>query len=302
MGYSINLNNKQVEKLNKFLEDYLVPSTNDYTLFRAKYKSATITLYKTNTLLLQGSNIRDEYLEVCKVIGINPSIEEETKDEDLSKSINLAIIGTDEVGTGDFFGPVVVAGVFIEKANLPKVMKLGVKDSKDLSDDKIKKLARDLRKHVVFQITMLDNLKYNYLTKINKFNLNKIKALLHNDVIIKLVSKVKKYDSIIIDGFTTKEKYLEYISDQNTRVESVELIEKAESKFLSVACASIFARAAFLSQIDKLSKEIGFELPKGASNKVDLAIQKIIKENDEIILNKIGKLNFKNYEKAKKQS
>jgi len=295
MSYTLNLNNSQSDLIIKKYQDYSIKHTNNYTLFRAKYKGATITLYKTLTLLVQGSKAANVYKEICDTLDISVAIEEKNTEV----PINLRVIGTDEVGTGDFFGPIIVAGAFVDKDKIIPVMKLGVKDSKDLDDNKIKEIAAELIKIIPFQIVSLDNMKYNYLTQVLNYNMNKIKALLHNDVILKLTQKVQDYDAVIIDAFTTKEKYLDYIDDQKTKMLNVELVEKAESKYLSIACASILARNAFLKQMDKLSDEIGFELPKGASNKVDLAIAKILKEQSESILTKCAKTNFKNLDKVK---
>lgn len=296
MSYTLNLNKKQVDLIIDKYQDYSTSHTNNYTLFRAKHKGAILTLYKTHTLLIQGSKAIGLYKEICDLLGLDVQVEEK---KEIDIPINIAIIGTDEVGTGDFFGPVVVGAAFVEKSQIIKVMRLGVKDSKDIDDLRVREIANELVKLIQYQIVSLDNLKYNYLTKVCNYNMNKIKALLHNDAIVKITNKVPKYDAIVIDAFTTKDKYLDYIDDQKIKAVNVELVEKGESKYLAVACASILARAAYLKQMDKLSEEIGFELPKGAGTKVDLAISKILKENSESILNKYGKLNFKNLEKAK---
>lgn len=295
MSFTLNLNKSQTDLIISKYQDYSIAHTNNYTLFRAKYKGTTLTLYKTFTLLIQGGKDTEVYKEICDALNITAEIEEKESDV----SINLSIIGTDEVGTGDFFGPIIVAGAFVDKSQIVQIMKLGVKDSKVLTDEKIKEIAKELINIIPYQIVALDNMKYNYLTKMHNLNMNKIKALLHNDVLLKLTQKVQKYDSIVIDAFTPKDKYLDYISDQKNKIEDVQLIEKGESKYLAVACASILARFAFLKQLDKLSAKIGFDLPKGAGNKVDLAIVKILKEQSEAVLNKCGKMNFKNLEKAK---
>lgn len=298
MSYTLNLNNSQADLVIEKYKDFSVSPTNDYTLFRAKYKGTTITLYKTLTLLLQGSKSDKVYTEICNLLDLEVDLDIKSE-KSVESSVNLSIIGTDEVGTGDFFGPIIVAGAFVDKSQIVDVMKLGVRDSKNLNDSKIRQIAKELKKIIKYQIVALDNMKYNYLVSVANFNMNKIKALLHNDVLFKLTNKVPNYDKIIIDAFTTREKYLEYISDQKIIVSDVELEEKGESKHLAIACASILARAAFLRKMDLLSDEIGFDLPKGAGSKVDLAIAKLIRDHSETILTKYGKTNFKNVEKAK---
>ena len=298
MSYTLNLTNSQAGEVISKYHEFSVPHTNNYTLFRAKFKTSTITIFKTLTLMVQGSGSKETYLEICKLLEIETATESKSKGNEL---VNFSIIGTDEVGTGDFFGPVVVAGAFVPKIKIASLMRLGVKDSKLLTDSKIINIAPIIMKEIKYSALILDNVKYNYLTKIQQFNLNKIKALLHNNVLYNLIPKVEDYDKIIIDAFTTKDKYFDYLKDQEHIIKNVELEEKAESKYLAVACASIIARYLFLLQLDKLSKDVGFDLPKGAGPKVDLAISKIIKIHTERYLEVIGKTHFKNMDKAKKK-
>lgn len=295
MSLTLNLSSKQVNKLIHKYQDYSISHTNNYTLFRAKFNSSTLTIYKTNTLLVQGPNSTELFNKICELLELNEKVEVKEKNE---ININLSIIGTDEVGTGDFFGPIVVAAAFVDKSQFNKLIKLGIKDSKQLTDQKIIQIAPLIMQEIKYQIVSLDNVKYNYLTSVANYNMNKIKALLHNDAIIRLQQKLDSYDSIIIDAFTTKDKYLDYLKGQKFVEKNVELQEKGESKYLSIACASIIARYAFLHQLEKLSKEVGFDLPKGASNKVDLAIMKILKEYPDKYILKVGKTNFKNLDKA----
>ncbi|MDD3171681.1 MAG: ribonuclease HIII [Bacilli bacterium] len=296
MSQSINLTNDQAQIIINQYQEFSLPHTNNYTLFRAKYKTSTITIFKTLTLLIQGGNDIDVYNNICKLIDIKPIV---TDPKNSSLSIDLSLIGTDEVGTGDFFGGIVVAGAFVKKDQIGALKKLGVKDSKDLKDSKIMELGPILVKEVIFSVHLLDNLKFNYITRVQNCNMNKVKALLHNSVIRHLQQKVKKYDGIIIDAFTTRDKYFEYLKDEKDVVTEVKLEEKAESKYVSVAVASIIARYIFLEHIAKLSEEIGFELPKGAGQKIDLAIQKILKTKPLKFFDTIAKTNFKNLEKYK---
>jgi len=298
MSYTINLTKSQAGDVISNYHEYSVPSTNNYTLFRAKYNSATLTIFKTLTMIIQGSNSIGIYNEVCELLDIEKCAETKVNTTDVS----LSIIGTDEVGTGDFFGPIVVAGAYVPKNKILPLMKLGVKDSKLLNDTKIQEIAPVLMKELTYSALVLDNIKYNYLTRVQQFNMNKIKALLHNNVLFNLIPKInEKYDAIIIDAFTTKEKYIEYLKDQKNLISDVELEEKGESKYIAIAAASIIARHLFLAQMDKLSLEAGFELPKGAGTKVDLAISKIFKEQPDRFLDVVGKVNFKNVEKVKKK-
>ncbi len=298
MSFTVNLTNSQAGEIIGKYHEFSVSLTNNYTLFRAKYKSAAITIFKTLTMIVQGTNAAAVYNEICEILEIEKTKESSTNS---SSSVNLSVLGTDEVGTGDFFGPIVVAGAFVPKSKILVIMKLGVKDSKLLTDAKIKQIAPMLMKEIQYSALVMDNVKYNYLTKVHQFNMNKIKALLHNNVIYNLLPKIKDYDSIIIDAFTTKEKYFEYLKDQEHVITEVQLEERGESKYIAIASASVIARYLFLQNFEKLSATVGFDLPKGAGPKVDLAIVKIIKEQSERYLELVGKTNFKNLEKMKKK-
>ncbi len=299
MSYRINLNDKQMTEIVNKYQDYRIAHTNNYTLFRAKYKMATLTIFKTLTMIVQGGGAKEMYNDICGLLGLDATCEAEAINK--TTELNLSVIGTDEVGTGDFFGPVVVAGAFVPENKIPALIRLGIKDSKQVNDEKIRILAPKLMKELQHSILVLDNVKYNYLTRIRHYNMNKIKALLHNNVVYNLMSTVKNYDRIVIDAFTTKDKYFEYLKGEKIKIANVELVEKGESKFLAVAAASIIARYAFICEFEKLSQKVGLDLPKGAGNKVDLAISKILKSQSERYFDIISKTNFKNFERVKRK-
>jgi len=296
MTYTINLNKEQISLIINKYRKYQVETTTPYMIFRAKINLSTITIYQTNKLLIQGNKCEELYQEICALLNIKSDI---NKDEQKDINVPLSIIGTDEVGTGDYFGGIVVCGCFIEKDKILEIMKLGVKDSKKLDDKKIIDISPILISKLQYSIIYLDNEKYNQITKIQGMNLNKIKAILHNKVILKLIEKNLKYDKIIIDGFTTKSKYLEYLQNQNQIISDVTLEEKGEDKYLGVAVASIIARYYFLKKLHELSKQYGYILPKGAGHEVDIMIEKIIRDGNGNLLKKIAKLNFKNTNKIK---
>lgn len=295
MSYSLHLNEIQTQLLIKEYYNNLETPTNNYTLFRANCNGSFITIYKTNTVLIQGKNEQALYEEICKLLNIDANIEKSTNDRVFDALSST--IGTDEVGTGDFFGGIVVAGAFVKKDDILEIRKLGVKDSKEIDDAKILELAPILMQKIPYKVLLLEDLKYNYLVFKSKYNMNHIKALMHNHVILQMKNKITDYDSIIIDAFTTKPNYFNYLQNEKNVCEEVNLIEKAENKFISVACASIIARYTFLKHMDDLSNKVGFELPKGAGKVVDSAISMIYTEKGISIFKEISKLNFKNFNK-----
>ena len=144
----------------------------------------------------------------------------------------------------------------------------------------------------------LSNTKYNELA--NKgFNMNKIKAILHNRVLYELSNKGIPYHKIIVDQFTTPRSYFSYLKQENItdKVTKITFLTKGESKHLSVAAASVISRYLFLTEMDKLSEKYGVTILKGASDKVDELGKKIVSKYGKLELEKIAKLNFKNTEK-----
>lgn len=299
MSYSLSLTKEQTELLTVHYLPYEVEPTNEYTIFRAKYKESVLTIFKTNKILIQGKTAKKLYLSICELLNIVPEIDDANKITNTNFAIDLSLIGTDEVGTGDFFGGIVVAAAYVDRNNLPLFSKMGIRDSKEISDLKIMELGPKLLSLVPHSVHILDNLKFNYLNQFKGYNMNKIKAILHNSVILNLKSKINSYDGIIIDGFSTKEKYFEYLLNEKTVEHDVQLIEKAENKYISVAIASIIARYSFIKHFERLSDFVGFSLPKGAGPKVDMAIQKILKSHPLKYFNQIAKVNFKNLDKYK---
>ena len=308
MSYTLKLTPDQIRTLLNIYNSYSLPLTNDYTIFRGKINSTTLTIYKTNVATFQGQNAVELYkywVDKFEITIEEESLEEKATSQELAiPNLNLSLIGTDEVGTGDFFGAVVVAGAYVPKENILMLKKLGIKDSKKVSDDKVMEIAPKLVKIVEHSAIILNNQTYNNLMRNEYYNLNKIKAVLHNNVIINLTRKLAedniKYDNIIVDGFTTKSKYFEYLANEKTVIKDVEVIQKAEEKYIAVAAASIIARYLFLRHLQKLSNACKYQLIKGAGPEVDKLAAKIISEQGENYLQKIAKLNFKNLEKAHK--
>ena len=301
MTFTLNLSNNQIEILVSKYNEYNIPYNNNYTLFRAKIKSTTLTIYKTGKVLLQGNDCSSLYKEICLLLSIDFVLDEQKDFKENKVIIGKSILGTDEVGTGDYFGGIVVCACYVPNDKILELTKKGIKDSKLLSDDKIISLAKELIDKIDHSVLLLNNIKYNQIINDENMNLNKIKAILHNKVIINFINKYPEIqpDDIVIDGFCDENKYKEYIKNIKTTMNNVKLIEKAESKYISVAAASIIARYYFLKHLDDLSLKSGYTLLKGASSKVDLLAKKIINEKGIDFLYNIAKMNFKNTAKAK---
>lgn len=288
MSNSMNLNINEVSKIVKLFNKYIDNNPEKYVKHKFRYNDSIIKIYSTNKLLVQGKNSEETFDEISK--NLNRSISIEITKTNLLLTGN--IIGTDEVGTGDVFGGIFVCACYVNKKQIPELSKFGLKDSKKLKDSDILALAPILKEKLSYTIIYLDNNKYNNVLK--NFNLNKIKAIMHDEAIKKITKEITNYDYIVIDGFTSSSNYFKYLEDYDP-VKNVELIEKAEDKYYAVAAASIIARYHLILNFKKLSKDYNYDLPKGAGKQVDNMIDIIIKDRKSKILNDISKLNFKNF-------
>ncbi|QVK19446.1 ribonuclease HIII [Mycoplasmatota bacterium] len=291
---SIIVNENTLNKIKSFYEDHLIPNNNKNALFIAKIDGCTITAYHTKKVLFQGKNSETE-----------AAMWEGIKNDKKSVSTNqnqhsyyLDCIGSDEVGTGDYFGPVVVVSAFLDKDKLPLIKTLNIDDSKKLTDNDIMKIAPTLFKNIPYSLLVVHNEKYNEVMKQKDMNLNKLKAVLHKQAISNLLNKIKQQPPIIIDQFCSIEHFNKYINERNF-TKGIHFHTKAESKYASVACASMMARYIFLQEMKKLSESLKTTLNKGASNQVDIQGKELVQKYGPDILNKVAKHHFKNTEKIK---
>ena len=214
-----------------------------------------------------------------------------------SKVYYANTIGSDEVGTGDYFGPIVVTASYVTKENIPFLESLGVKDSKKLTDEQILKITPQIIKKIPYYTMTLSNKEYNQ--KHSKYNMNAMKAILHNKVLIEMTKQYKQYDYIVVDQFAEKYVYYNYLKQIPNVQRNITFITKAEDQCLSVACSAIISRYIFIKEFDKLSKKYNHTLPKGAGPIVNEVGTKLVKEYGIDVLNDIAKTNFKNTEKIK---
>ena len=300
--------NKTQDMMSEELDWCKRPNTPPYAKWQAKDGDTVITLYESGKVVFQGKDadlasdfwITTEKLNSGKVDVKNSANKEKKEKLDYinPKIYYASTIGSDEVGTGDYFGPIVVTATFVAKENIPFLEELGVKDSKKMTDDKILEVVPKIIKTIPYESIILSNKEYN--EKYNSdINMNKIKAILHNKALMTIKNKEQNYDYIVVDQFAEPYVYFNYLKTSSNVVRNITFMTKAEDKCLSVACASIISRYIFLKEFDKLSKNLGMNLLKGASDKVDEQGLTIVKKYGIDKLSEIAKLNFKNTEKIK---
>ena len=285
--------------------------TPQYAKWQAKDGDTVITLYESGKVVFQGKDAdlsSDFWITTEKInsgkVDVKNSANKEKKDKlDKTSYVNPRIynsssIGSDEVGTGDYFGPIVVTAAYVPKDKIEFLESIGVKDSKKLNDNQIMEIVPKFIKEIKYESMILTNEEYNKYYS-SDINMNKIKALLHNKVLFKLSNEIKDYEYIIVDQFAENYVYFNYLKESANVVRNITFFTKGEDKHLSVACASLISRYIFIKEFDKLSKNMEMELPKGASSTVDEIGKKIVSKYGFDKLKEIAKLNFKNTEKIK---
>ena len=281
--FTMKLTKSQINDLLVYLKAFLVSinKANPSLLYHAKYKNSDLVAYTTGTLVISGEDIA-------------PIIDE------VKAKLNLTdyeAIGSDEVGTGDLFGPVVVCSCLVRMSDFELINKLNVRDSKKMSNQEIMKVGAILIGKLIHTLFIIPPKEYNKLVALN-YNLNKIKALYHNRAFLGTINKYAKKVPIILDQFCSRENYYKYLQDSEFVERDIIFKEKAENFHPAVACASIIARYAFLCKMNSYSKKLNYTLPKGASGKATEMLQTLIELHGKNIIYQVAKSNFKNIQEA----
>ena len=246
---------------------------------------------KGNKVVLQGNKELQLYQKVYILI-----FGERLFDNDKTSFTEPEIyIGTDESGKGDYFGPLVIAAVYSDPSISKKLKEIGVRDSKELTDQSISIIASKIKKleGCVFNVIVINPEKYNILYDKMR-NLNKLLGWAHAKA-IENVLNVKIAPEAISDKFGN-EKYIHNSLQEKGKEIKLHQLTKAE-KFTAVAAASILARDSFSKWFYRLKKQMNIQLPKGASQKVEEKAKYIKKQLGDEVLGKLVKLHFKTTKK-----
>jgi len=291
---SISVSVERIPALTAFYAANEIQSASEYVQFKAKQDAIVVTVYRK---VRQGTQ---------KVVFQGPQAYEEAKlwGEPVKKVVNPSgkwldagpQIGSDEVGTGDFFGPVVVASAFVGPKQLRLIDKYNIADSKTKTDEQIRNLGPLLIKEIPYSLLIVMPPKYNELIK-NGYNMNSIKAWLHHQALYNLSQKHHNRYPLYIDQFCAPALFERYVKKQKLRLPNLTFATKGESKYPSVAAASMIARYVFLLQMDKLNEEYEMIFPLGAGTAVDEVAQRLIDNGKTETLYAVCKNNFKNLKK-----
>jgi len=246
---------------------------------------------KGNKTVLQGNKELGSYQKIYDLIFGEQLFSVETNKLSEPKTY----IGTDESGKGDYFGPIVIAAVYTDTSFTKELMKIGVKDSKELTDQSIHLMAGKIKKikgHI-YDVILISPEKYNQLY--SKFgNLNKILGWAHAKAIENVLER-KLAPEVISDKFGNEKYIYESLQEKGKNI-ILHQVTRAE-RYTAVAAASILARDSFSNWFHALYKRTGLSLPKGASEKVEQKAREIKSRYGESELQKIVKLHFKTTKK-----
>ncbi|SDN56695.1 ribonuclease HIII [Alkalicoccus daliensis] len=299
-----------IKKISDFYKKGSVRNLPPGAVFAAKTDGCHITAYKSGKVLFQGPASTHEAAKWNTAAGKKagaavkkPGVDQHqyAPPKDIQNSL---LIGSDETGTGDYFGPMTVVAAHLNETQLKETESLGLRDSKTITDPEIKQIAPKLLKLCTYSLTVLRNEKYNKL-QAEGMNQGQMKALLHHEAIKNVVTKLRNenapFSGVLIDQFVKPEGYFNYLRKSGKKWPGeipIYFATKAEGLHPSVAAGSILARYAFLQEMDKLAASLGVPIPKGAGAHVDKIAKEIYLSHGKDALYKSVKWHFSNTQRV----
>ena len=293
--YTLILNPDQEEQLFQAWSDTQA-KTPQYAKWQLHPENCVITCYTSGKTVFQGkdalvyaSPFLDKTNEIKKKTESSRKLKAEERKDILPQA------GSDEVGTGDYFGPVVVCAAIVTEKTIDPLRKLGVRDSKQLRDEEIRKIGPRVMALLPHSLLIVPPEKYNAVHETH--NMNAIKALLHNQAYVNLEKQCGLPSFRIIDQFTPENLFYRYVSKADKIIQPIHFETKAEDKYPAVGAASVIARYVFLKQMEEMEKQWQMTFHKGAGSDVDQCARHFVETYGKENLGKVAKLHFKNTEK-----
>jgi len=305
----IRVDNETKKLMSDFYKDMMRDKTPPYAVFQADTGDTIVTLYESGKAMFQGvsadieaglwTSIDKDKSDIEYFLDNDDKKVSKEKTDEIVIPFDISSVGSDEVGTGDYYGPIVVTASYVNKENINFLTELGVKDSKKMSDEQILKVVPKIIKKIPYKTMIISNKEYN--ERYGKdMNMNKIKAILHNKVLSEM-TKDNIYDYIVIDQFEPEKSYYKHLEECPNPLKGITFVTKAEDKCLSVAVSSLISRYIFIKEIDKLGDKYGIFLPKGANYYVEDVGIKLVQRYGTDVLKEVAKLNFSNTDRILKE-
>ena len=292
---TLTVDANKINEMREYYSSFLTENNGEYVDFTAKKEGVTITAFLTKKERKKVTFIGDNAVKEAQVWDPEVKDEEKIEKEKPSWMFFEDQIGSDEVGVGDFLGPMIVVAAFVSRFDISKLKEFGIQDSKKMSDAHILKIGPEVVKEFKYSKLTLSNEKYNEMLDKGE-NLNSMKAKMHNRALLNMHKDYLDVLNIFVDQFVAEETYYKYLNDQNEeQVKGICFKTKGESYFPCVALASVIARYAYLKEMEKLSIKYKMDFPFGAAKKVTEFAKEFVKKYGEKELYKIAKKNFANY-------
>jgi ribonuclease HIII len=292
-SYTVPITTKQAEALRTLLADQGFDFVErPYTIFFAQKGKLSVAVYEKGPKVAVQGKETEEFVR----FHLEPEILKEAKlgyEEVLNPEMFEPHFGIDESGKGDFFGPLVVAGVYVDKGIARQLINIGVMDSKRIgSDNRIRALAEEIRRTpgLIYNVVLIGPQKYNSLYE-EFANLNDLLAWGHARVIENLLEARPDCKRSLSDKFANENVIKRALLKQG-RLIRIDQRTKAESD-IAVAAASILAREKFVQWLDRANRQFGIVLPKGVSSAVKTAAQALVAKHGFDALQSAAKTHFR---------
>ncbi|MDD2404112.1 MAG: ribonuclease HIII [Victivallaceae bacterium] len=307
-SYVVEVTEQQAFQLEKLLiEKGWVFSKVPYSRWKASKEKTSVVAYQSGKLTVQGQGTADFVMFVLEPDILKKAVFGYEKELGLKTEDQPAVLppesfephaGVDESGKGDFFGPLVIAAVYVDEFSSRKLLEFGIKDSKAIkSDRKIFELAGIIRKTVQgkFAVVTVGNVAYNRLY--GQFgNLNKLLAWGHARAIENILEKVPDCPRALSDKFAAENLIKDALMKHGRNIKLEQRV-RAESD-PAVAAASVLAREAFINSLKKNGEPIGMKLPRGGGVQADVVAAEIFHKHGEQVLVELCKKHFRNFKKV----
>jgi ribonuclease HIII len=294
--YVTKLTEVQIQQLKQHLSGQNWEFTPlNHAHWKASSNKTNVSAYNSGKVCVQGKGTKElvQFYIEPEILGEARFGYEEILFESEQKEQLEPHCGIDESGKGDFFGPLVISCAYTDKNSAKTLFKLGVTDSKLIKNDKkILSIAKEIKKVLAgkYATVSLGPESYNRFY-LKELNLNSMLGWGHARSLENLLEKVPNCTLAISDQFSKTGSVTKALMEKGKKIQLIERT-KAESD-IAVAAASIIARAEFVLRLDALGKEVGVQLPKGASTKVIDTGVALVKKHGQDILNKVAKTHFK---------
>ncbi len=299
---TVKMSPAEISRLYQRIKPFAVRETKpQYTYWQIRTESGlTVTPYTSGKVVFQGNDL--DFLESDG--SASPSSEtgvsRKNGNREPSLTLSYPMAGSDEVGTGDFFGPIVTAAVIVENEEQARWLKsLHVTDSKAMNDEVIRKTAPLIEEKLCCSVRILSNPAYNDLHQ-KLGNIKMILAMQHNQAYLDLTEKGCALPGrVIVDQFCAPSSYFTYLKKAGVEniIRNIHFETRAESRYPAVAAASVLARYYFLKCMENLSEKYGIQISKGAGAPADQSGRKLLEQHSPSVLYECAKIHFANMNK-----